>query len=316
MNLSIVVPAYNEQDNIGELVDEIGSAMDSLECDSYELIIVDDGSRDDTWKVISRLSESRSWVKGVRLSRNFGQTAALATGFDAAGGDVIITMDADLQNNPKDIPLLLEKLDQGYDVASGWRTPRMDSFLTKKLPSFIANRMVSYLTGVKLHDFGCTLKAYRAEPLKEIKLYGEMHRLIPLLLSWAGASIAEVKVSHRPRTRGKSNYTMMRTFSVVLDMISLLFFRSYSTRPIHIIGLWGFISILFGFVSMLVVVLMKFYRDMDMTGNPFLIISVLLTIVGVQLIGLGLLGELSVRTYYESLGRPTYLIKERSGNWN
>lgn len=310
---SLVVPMYNEEANVPELIADINKFISS-HGRKWEIIFVDDGSRDGTWEALCRAREQMSCaVRCLRLARNYGQTVALRAGIDAAQGRVIVTMDGDLQNDPSDIPKLLKEIDEGADVVSGWRRKRMDRFLTRKLPSWLGNWFISLITGVKLHDFGCTLKAYRSDIIKNIPLYGEMHRLIPALADWMGAEIVEVEVGHRKREAGESKYSMTRVFAVIIDIITLRFFYAYSSRPTHVFGMWGIVSMLLSLVSMGVVVYMKYAIHFNMTGNPFLIISIMLMIVGVQLIALGLLGEVNVRTYYESLHKPPYRIKDERG---
>jgi glycosyltransferase involved in cell wall biosynthesis len=312
IRLSVVVPCYNEEQNVGEVCRRLKSALDGGEGKgSYELIFVDDGSSDGTYPALRKLRENdRERVKVVRLRRNFGQTAALRAGFDKARGEVIVTLDGDLQNDPGDIPGLLRKMEEGYDLVSGWRRKRADSLFSRRIPSFLANRLIALLTGVRLHDFGCTLKAYRREIVKQIDLYGEMHRLIPVLASWMGARIAEMEVSHQRRLWGKSNYSLSRTLTVLLDLIALKFFLSYSTRPIHIFGFWGVVCLGLSLIAGAILIFMKLYQGVDMTGNPFLFLTIMLVIVGVQFIVLGLLGEVGVRTYYESQKKPIYLAEE------
>jgi glycosyltransferase involved in cell wall biosynthesis len=281
----------------------------------WEVVVVDDGSSDDTWKLLKEWRENEGErVKLIRLAKNYGQTLALKAGIESAQGEIIVTMDGDLQNDPHDIPKLIKKLEEGYDVVSGWRKERKDAFLTRRLPSLIGNIGVSAVSGLNLHDYGCTLKAYRSDIIKSVPLYGEMHRLIPALADWMGARVAEVEVSHRKRMAGESKYSLSRIFAVIIDLITLRFFSAYATRPTHVFGMWGIMSLLLSMVTFALLVYMKLKMDFDMTGNPFLIITVLLVIVGVQLIALGLLGELSVRTYFESLNKSPYRIREKIGD--
>ena len=307
--LSVVVPVYNEREAIGDVHASISRALDGLSRSS-ELIIVDDGSDDGTWEVLSDLSARDPRLRAIRLRRNFGQTAALRAGFDYSRGEIIVSLDGDGQNDPSDIPRMIEKLEEGYDVVNGWRRDRRDPLLFRRLPSVLANLLISRLTGVKLHDFGCTLKACRREIIEEISLYGEMHRMIPVLAHFMGAAIGELEVSHHPRTSGRSKYTLFRAVSVILDLITLKFFLGYFTRPLHMFGLAGLISSLAGGVCFLAVLVMKLTAYMDMTGNPLLYLGVLAVVVGVQFIMLGLLGEVTVRTYFESQKKPIYVIKE------
>lgn len=312
--VSVVIPVHNEASNIKKLSEEVSHALSPLDVD-WEVVVVDDGSSDDTWKLLKEWRENEGErVKLIRLAKNYGQTLALKAGIESAQGEIIVTMDGDLQNDPHDIPKLIEKLEEGYDVVSGWRKKRKDAFLTRRLPSLIGNIVVSAVSGLKLHDYGCTLKAYRSDIIKSVPLYGEMHRLIPALADWMGARVAEVEVSHRKRMAGESKYSLSRIFAVIIDLITLRFFSAYATRPTHVFGMWGIISLLLSVVTFALLVYMKLKMDFDMTGNPFLIITVLLVIVGVQLIALGLLGELSVRTYFESLNKSPYRIREKIGD--
>ena len=306
--VSVVVPLLDEQDNIGPLYEQITQTLAGEH--RYEIIFVDDGSVDESFAVLAKLHEADARVRVIRFRRNFGQTAALAAGFAHARGQIIIAMDADLQNDPADIPKMIVKLGEGFDVVSGWRKKRHDNALTRLLPSKMANWLISTITGVKLHDFGCTLKAYRREVLAETKLYGEMHRFIPALASWSGAKIAEMVVNHRPRTTGAAKYGLARTWKVLLDLITVKFLGSFSTKPIYIFGSLGMLSaagsILFG----LTVIYQKLAHDNDMSGNPLLILTAVFIIAMIQFILMGLLAELLVRTYHESQNRPTYVIKE------
>jgi len=306
--VSVVVPLLDEQDNIGPLYEQITQTLAGEH--RYEIIFVDDGSVDESFAVLAKLHEADARVRVIRFRRNFGQTAALAAGFAHARGQIIIAMDADLQNDPADIPKMIVKLGEGFDVVSGWRKKRHDNALTRLLPSKMANWLISRITGVKLHDFGCTLKAYRREVLAETKLYGEMHRFIPALASWNGAKIAEMVVNHRPRTTGAAKYGLARTWKVLLDLITVKFLGSFSTKPIYIFGSLGMLSaagsILFG----LTVIYQKLAHDNDMSGNPLLILTAVFIIAMIQFILMGLLAELLVRTYHESQNRPTYVIKE------
>ncbi len=306
--ISVVVPVLNEQDNIEPLYEQITQTLDDKY--KYEIIFVDDGSSDNSFAILSRLQKADSKVRVIRFRKNFGQTAALSAGFAHARGEIIAAIDADLQNDPVDIPKMIDKLEEGFDVVSGWRKKRHDKVITRLVPSKIANWLISKITGVKLHDYGCTLKAYRKEILAEIKLYGEMHRFIPALASWSGARIAEMQVNHRPRTAGSAKYGLERTLKVLLDLITVKFLLSFSTKPIQLFGGWGFLALFLGGASGIVVVLMKILKSVDMTGNPLLYLTILLLVIGVQFIFMGLLAELLVRTYHESQNRPTYVIKE------
>jgi glycosyltransferase involved in cell wall biosynthesis len=307
--LSVVIPVYNEEENIPDLYRKTREVLDSLGS-SWELIFVDDGSRDNSLECMRVISYADPRVKVIKLRRNYGQTAALSAGFDHAQGEIIITMDADLQNDPADIPRLLDKLDEGYDIVSGWRKARKDAALTRIVPSLLANRLISLLSGVPLHDFGCTLKAYRKEIINYIRLYGDSHRFIPALATAAGARIAELEVQHHPRKFGRSKYGISRTLRVTLDLITMKLLLAYWNRPMWAFGGLGFLLMGLGAACALVVVLMRLIADFDMTGNPLLYMAILALISGTQLIGLGFLGELNIRTYYESQGKTTYIIQE------
>jgi len=308
-DISIVVPVFNEKENIYPLYTKLRQVLESLK-KSYEIILIDDGSTDGTGNILRQISQKDKLVKIIIFRKNFGQTAAISAGFDYAKGDIIVTLDADLQNEPEDIPLLLEKMKDGFDVVSGWRAKRKDPFLTRKLPSHISNWLTSFFTGVKLHDYGCTLKAYKREITRDIKLYGEMHRFIPALASWVGASIGEIKVRHYPRRYGKSKYGSSRLFRGFLDLLTVKFLLSFSTRPIQIFGKFGLISIAGGFICGIILILMKVFHGVDMTGNPFLYLSILFFLIGGQFISMGLLGEIISRTYHESQNKSIYFVKE------
>lgn len=309
LELSVIIPVFNEEKNLEPLYEEISRVLDSLG-QAFEIIFIDDGSRDGSFPVLKRIQEKDKAVKIIRLRRNFGQTAALSAGFDYARGRVMVTMDADLQNDPKDIPALLAKINEGYDLVSGWRQKRHDKFFTRRLPSIVANRLISFLTGVKLHDYGCTLKAFRKEIIKSIRLYGELHRFIPAIASTLGVSIAEVKVNHRPRQFGRSKYTIFRLPRVILDMLTVKFLLSYSTRPLQVFGLLGLISGLSGFVIALWLSYQRLILKVSSANRPILLLAVLLMVIGIQFVTLGLLAEIMVRTYHESTGKPIYHICE------
>ena len=309
MDLSIVIPLYNEEENVEPLYAQLKAALEGVGRE-YEIIIVDDGSTDGSFDVLKRLHEDDEHLKVIRFRRNFGQTAAFAAGFDRSQGEVVITMDADLQNDPADIPLLLEKIEEGYDVVSGWRLHRQDPFLTRRLPSMIANWLISQVTGVHLHDYGCSLKAYRREVVKNVQLYGELHRFIPAIANWMGVSVAEVPVRHYARRFGKSKYGLSRTARVLLDLLTVRFLLSYSTRPIHIFGGLGLISFVVGIGLGGYLSFVKFALGQDIGDRPLLLLAILLMVMGVQLISMGLLGELVVRTYYETLDKPIYAVRE------
>jgi glycosyltransferase involved in cell wall biosynthesis len=308
--LSVVVPVLDEQDNLPALYEQTTRALEGRY--EYEIVFVDDGSTDNSFPILKDLHASDPRVRVIRFRRNFGQTAALSAGFAHARGEVVVAMDADLQNDPADIPMLVSKLDEGCDVVSGWRKKRHDKALTRRLPSRIANWMISTVTGVHLHDYGCTLKVYRREILAETKLYGEMHRFIPALASWSGAKVTECVVNHRPRTAGKAKYGLERTLKVMLDLITIKFLGSFSTKPIYIFGGLGFVSGWAAFMAGLAVLYQKFFSHshLAMNRNPLLILTAVLMITTVQFILMGLLAELLVRTYHESQNRATYVIKE------
>jgi len=311
--VSIVVPLLDEQDNIAPLYSQITQALTDKY--SYELIFVDDGSTDDSFKILSQLQESDPAVRIISFRKNFGQTAALSAGFAHCRGDIIVALDADLQNDPADIPAMLERLRDGYDIVSGWRKKRHDHTITRLLPSVIANWLIAKITGVRLHDFGCTLKAYRREVLEETRLYGEMHRFIPALASWSGAKICEMVVNHRPRTSGKAKYGLGRTIKVILDLITVKFLGSFSTKPIYIFGGLGIITGLGSVLSGLAVLYQKFISPshLAMNRNPLLVLTAMLITATIQFILMGLLAELMVRTYHESQNRPTYVIRQTLG---
>jgi len=311
MTLSVVIPLYNEEENVQMLFERLKGTLDHLKKE-YEIILVDDGSTDRTLSILEEIQAKDKTVVVLSLRRNFGQTAAFAAGFDFARGDVIVTMDGDLQNDPADIPKLLELI-KDNDLVSGWRKKRKDPFFTRRLPSIMANWLISNVTGVKLHDYGCSLKAYRREVIKNLKLYGEMHRFIPAVASWYGVRIAEVETIHHQRLRGKSKYGISRTIKVVLDLITVKFLQSFSTKPIQFFGPVGIISGFLGFLISLYLAIDKLFFGRDIGGRPLLLLGALLIIVGIQLIGMGLLGEMLVRVYHESQRKPIYVIKKILG---
>lgn len=311
--ISVVIPLYNEEESIPGLYEQLTAVLEQLGR-PYEVIVVNDGSRDHSLELLREIhSRDRRW-RIVSFRRNFGQTAGFAAGFYYARGDIVITMDADLQNDPKGIPLLLDKMAEGYDVVSGWRKERQDTFLSRRLPSVIANRLVSRASGVPLHDYGCSLKAYRSEVVKGIRLYGEMHRFVPAVAAWMGVTVAEVPVPHRARQFGKSKYGIDRTFRVILDLITVRFLLGYATRPLHVFGGFGMLTAGLGVLMGLYLTFVKLILGQDIGSRPLLILSVLLVIVGVQFIGMGLLGELVVRTYYEAQDKPIYVVREVLGD--
>jgi len=309
MELSIVIPVFNEAENIGPLVLEIDRVLAPSQA-SYEIVVVDDGSKDGTFTELQRLMQHSERLKIVRLKRNFGQTAALAAGLDNADGEIVVLMDGDAQNDPADIPVLLRKIAEGNDLVAGWRYNRKDSFFNRRLPSMIANQLISWTTQVKLHDYGCTLKAMRKDLAKNLRLYGEMHRFIPAIAYERGAQIAELKVNHRPRLRGTSKYGIARTLRVVLDLLTVKFLLSYSTRPAHVFGPIGVLCGLAGFAIGLYLTVQKFVYDLDIGGRPLLLLSILLFFTGIQFLSMGLLGEMLARTYHESQNRPVYVVGE------
>jgi glycosyltransferase involved in cell wall biosynthesis len=309
MELSIVVPDFNEEENIEPLIGEIRAAL-APTLKSYELITIDDGSTDGTFAILQRLHRCDPALHVIRLKRNFGQTAALAAGLACASGDVVVLMDGDGQNDPADIPALLAKLEEGNDLVAGWRYERKDPFFTRRVPSMIANRLISWTTKVKLHDYGCTLKVMRKEIAKGLRLYGEMHRFIPAIAYERGARVAELKVNHRPRLRGVSKYGISRTLRVVLDLMTVKFLSSYSTRPAHVFGPIGVVSGLSGFVLALHLTIQKLVYDADIGSRPLLLLAILLIFIGIQFVTMGLLGEMLARTYHESQDRPVYVVGE------
>ena len=308
--ISVVIPAYNEEENVPILYEKLKRVLENLGED-YEIIFVDDGSTDRTYEVLKEIAQRDKKVKVIRFRRNFGQTAALYAGFEHAKGDVIITMDADLQNDPEDIPRLLEKMKEGYDIVSGWRKERKDPFLSRRLPSMIANWIISKVTGVYLHDYGCTLKAYRAEIAKSFRLYGDMHRFLPALAKRFGAKITELPVKHHPRLYGKSKYGIGRTIRVILDIFLVKFLNEYITKPLYVFGSVGLVLFGIGFLIGLYLTVLKVFFGQDIGTRPLLILGVLLVLSGVQLISTGIIAELIVRTYYESKGEKPYIIQEK-----
>jgi glycosyltransferase involved in cell wall biosynthesis len=309
--LSIVIPVFNEEENIPILADEIRRALDPQGI-AYEVIAVDDGSTDGSW---SRLEAARAadprWIL-VALRRNFGQTAALSAGFDHARGKVIVPLDGDLQNDPADIPRLLA-LAAEYDIVSGWRKNRQDRFLSRRLPSMLANWLISKVTGIRLHDYGCTLKAYRREVVEHLHLYGEMHRFIPAIASWMGITFVEVETHHRPRRFGRSKYGIARTVRVILDLITVKFLLSFATKPIQVFGMLGIAAVGIGGLIGAYLTALKLFLGAQIGGRPLLFLAALLIVVGVQFVVMGLLGEMLVRVYHESQRKPIYMVKRVEG---
>ena len=312
LEISVVVPIYNEAESIETLVQAIANAVAETNL-SYEIICVDDGSKDGSTQVLTDLARRRVDLKAVILRRNYGQTPAMAAGFESASGKVIVTLDGDLQNDPADIPMLLAKLDEGYDLVSGWRIKRQDAALTKLLPSKIANIIIAKVTGVRLHDYGCSLKAYRAELIADMNLYGELHRFLPALAYIEGARITEIPVRHHARRFGKSKYGLGRTIRVVMDLLTVYFMKKFLTRPMHVFGLGGVISLAIGIAMGTYLTIIKLFFEQDIGDRPLLILAVLLIITGVNLFCFGLVTELLMRTYHESQRRPIYRIRDVFG---
>lgn len=311
MNASIVIPVYNEQQSLQELHKSIHEALDSIDGLDWKVIYVDDGSSDNSPQLLEELAGSDpEHTTLIEFRRNFGQTAAIAAGIDHAEGDIIILMDADLQNDPSDIPMMLKKIDQGYDVVSGWRVNRKDKFLTRTVPSRTANWLISKVTGVSLHDYGCTLKVYRREVLTNFRLYGEMHRFIPAYASSVGARIIEVPVQHHPRQYGKTKYGLSRTTKVILDLLTVKFLISYANKPIYLFGGTGFGLISISLIMMLFLLVRRLWLQVGVFDSPLFIVSILMIILGFQSIFIGLIAELLVRTYHESQHKPTYTVRK------
>lgn len=309
INLSVIIPVYNEDGNVEPLYSVLSPVLRQLGR-SYEIIFIDDGSKDGTFEALHKINESDPLCRVIKFRRNFGQTAALAAGFAHARGKYIITLDGDLQNDPNDIPMVLSKIEEGYDVVSGWRIQRKDKFLTRRLPSICANWLISRITGVRLHDYGCTLKAYRREVAQNIGLYGEMHRFIPAMASWMGVNVAEIPVNHHPRRHGTSKYGLSRTLRVILDLITVKFLLSYATKPLQIFGTVGFVSFVTGVLIGSYLSIDKLVFGHGLSTRPMLFLAILLILVGIQFISMGLLGEMMVRIYYEGQNKPTYVVKE------
>jgi glycosyltransferase involved in cell wall biosynthesis len=307
--ISIIVPIYNELESLPHLVEAIATTMRETDL-SYEIICVDDGSTDGSTELLKELASTRQDLQGIILRRNYGQTPAMAAGFDYGKGKVMITLDADLQNDPADIPLLLAKLEEGYDLVSGWRKNRQDAALTRLLPSKIANWLIGEVTGVKLHDYGCSLKAYRADLVADLKLYGELHRFLPALAFIEGGKITEIPVNHHARRFGKSKYGLGRTFRVLMDLFTIWFMKKFLTRPMHVFGYFGLLSIFFGTVLGGYLTFLKLGLGQSIGSRPLLVLVVILLSTGVQLFCFGLLGELLMRTYHESQDRPIYRVRE------
>ena len=313
--VSVFLPVFNEEPNLRPLHAKLDEALKALGR-SAEIVYVDDGSSDGSLNILREIAEMDPRVRVVALRRNYGQTAAMAAGIDAARGKVLIPMDADLQNDPADITRLLDKLDEGFDVVSGWRKNRKDKMVTRKIPAMMANRLISWIGGVPLHDYGCSLKAYRRESLQDVKLYGEMHRFIPIYASWAGARVTEIPVEHHPRTMGKSKYGLSRTVKVVFDLITIKFMASYQTKPLYLFGWAGLLTFAISFLSALLACLMKWAswpHHADFVQTPLPIMSMVTLVLGVQLFLMGLLAEMLVRTYHESQAKPIYAVRQKIG---
>ena len=311
-DLSVVVPIYNEHESIPLLIEKITQVARAMEV-SYELICVDDGSTDGSAELLKKLARERHDLRVILLRRNYGQTPAMAAGFNYAKGRVIVTLDGDLQNEPADIATVYQKLHEGYDLVSGWRKERQDNAVTRLLPSKIANWLIARVTGVRLHDYGCSLKAYNADVVKDMNLYGELHRFLPALAYIEGARISEVPVRHHARQFGQSKYGLGRTFRVVLDLLTIYFMKTFLTRPMHVFGPFGAISVLAGVVLSFYLAFIKFILQADIGNRPLLMLAVVLFISGIQLLSVGLLAELMMRTYHESQQRPIYRVREVVG---
>jgi glycosyltransferase involved in cell wall biosynthesis len=309
--LSLFLPVLDEEENLRPMHAKIAAALDALG-KTAEVIFVDDGSTDKSLEILKEIAASDERVRVVSLRRNYGQTAAMSAGIDAAKGDILIPMDADLQNDPADISRLLDKLNEGYDVVSGWRKNRQDKLISRKIPSQIANRIISWIGGVKLHDYGCSLKAYRRDVIQDVKLYGEMHRFIPIYASWAGARVAEIPVDHHARTMGKSKYGISRTIKVVFDLMTIKFMASYQTKPIYVFGMFGMLAFLLSVISGIWAIVLKFY-GVSFIQTPLPVVTVVMLAISVQFFLMGLLAELSVRTYHESQDKAIYAVRERIG---
>ncbi len=312
MDISVVIPFLNEAPNLEPLCDELKASLDSLG-KTYEVLMIDDGSTDDGVDILEQYRAKMPEIKVISFRRNFGQTAAMVAGLDFAEGDVIVTMDADRQNDPADIGKMVEKIEQGYDMACGWRHDRQDTYISRKLPSMLANKLISKITDVTLHDYGCTLKAMTKDLAKRITLYGEMHRFIPAVASGVGAKITEVKVNHRPRTEGESKYGISRTFRVILDLITVKFLLRFHSRPLHFFGLPGLVLGGVGGVLITYLTIARVFFDMPLSDRPILLFAFMLLIIGLQFVLFGLIGEMQTRTYYESQNKPIYHVKRTVG---
>ena len=307
--LSIILPIYNEAQSLPMLFEEINSALKDFD---YEIIAVNDGSKDNSMEALKRFAHSDSKIKVIDLKRNYGQTAAINAGIQNAKGDIIVLMDSDLENIPSDIPMMINKLNEGYDTVSGWRKARWKGqLLTRKLPSLLANGLISYVSGVKLHDYGCTLKVYKKDIISEVKLYGQMHRFIPVYCKWQGGTVAEVPVNYQPRKFGKSNYGIARTYKVLLDLVLIKFLDKYMQRPIHFFGGAGFLAFLVSFITFALALYYKFTGQKDFVETPLPIITAMFFIIGLLMILLGVIAEILMRTYYESQNKFPFIIREK-----
>ena len=311
-SVSVFLPVFNEEDNLRPLHEKIAGALNEMDRDS-EVIYVDDGSTDSSLTVLKEIARDDTRVRVVSLRRNYGQTAAMSAGIDAASGEILIPMDADQQNDPADFKRLLQKLDEGFDVVSGWRRNRKDKLITRKLPSRIANSIISRIGGVHLHDYGCSLKAYRRDVLQDVRLYGEMHRFIPIYASWAGARVTEIPVEHHRRTLGESKYGLSRTVKVVFDLITIKFLATYQTKPLYVFGSFGLLAFLISALAGIWASVLKFGYGVSFILTPLPLIAIVLLAISIQFFLMGLLAELLVRTYHESQDKPIYLIRERVG---
>ena len=308
MDLSVVIPVFNEEESVERLLQEVHAALKPTGL-SYEIVLIDDGSRDNTFALLEQHAKSDATLTLVKFRRNFGQTAAMQAGFDHARGDIIATIDADLQNDPADIPRMMEFIHQGHDMVAGWRAHRKDAFLNRRLPSMLANFLISWITKVKLHDYGCTLKVMKSDVAKELRLYGEMHRFIPVVASWMGVSIVEQKVNHRPRLFGTSKYGIGRTMRVVLDLMTVRFIQSYLARPMQIFGMAGFVCFAGGAVISAWLAFHRVVYGTPLAERPLLLLGVLLIVVGIQLASLGLVADVLARTYFESQKKASYHVR-------
>jgi glycosyltransferase involved in cell wall biosynthesis len=315
LDISVFLPVLNEEPNLRPLHEKLGRALAQLGR-SAEIIYVDDGSTDGSLSVLREIAAKDARVRVIALRRNSGQTPAMSAGIDAARGEVLIPMDADLQNDPADIVRLLEKIDEGYDVVSGWRKSRKDKLFTRKIPSMLANRMISWIGGVPLHDYGCSLKAYRRDSLADVHLYGEMHRFIPIYASWSGARVTEIPVEHHARTMGKSKYGLSRTIKVVFDLMTIKFMASYQTKPLYVFGWAGLLTFIVSFLCAVFAFLMKFAswpHHADFIQTPLPVLTMVMLVLGIQFFLMGLLAEMQVRTYHESQAKAVYAVRERIG---